>query len=98
MTDCKTKNHYETSESPTHNKKDNGCNVIRYMESLADQAWSELFKEKVKSHYEKAIGEKMDQYAEIVANQSVEEWKRKIENKEIKKDYEYKLFAAMKGK
>jgi hypothetical protein len=97
MSDCKTNTHCDTTSTSPHNKKGGGCDAIRHMEKLANQAWDELFKEKVKKHYEENIGKKMDENAEIVAEQAIHIWKNKMANREAKKEYEHKLFAAMKG-
>jgi hypothetical protein len=97
MSDCKTNTHCDTTPTSPHNKKGGGCDAIRHMEKLANQAWDELFKEKVKKHYEENIGKKMDENAEIVAEQAIHIWKNKMANREAKKEYEHKLFAAMKG-
>jgi hypothetical protein len=97
MSDCKTNTHCDTTPTSPHNKKGGGCDAIRHMEKLANQAWDELFKEKVKKHYEENIGKKMDENAEIVAERAIHIWKNKMANREAKKEYEHKLFAAMKG-
>lgn len=52
MSDCKTNTHCDTTSTSSHNKKEGSCDAIRHMEKLANQAWDELFKEKVKKHYE----------------------------------------------
>jgi hypothetical protein len=87
MSDCKTNIHCDTTSISPHNKKEGGCDVIRYMEKLVDQAWEELFKEKVKKHYEESIGKKMDENAKIVAEQAIHTWR----NKMAKKEYEHKF-------
>ena len=97
MSDCKTNTHCDTTPTSPHNKKGGGCDAIRHMEKLANQAWDELFKENVKKHYEENIGKKMYENAEIVAERAIHIWKNKMANREAKKEYEHKLFAAMKG-
>ena len=66
MSDCKTNTHCDTTSTSSHNKKEGGCDIIRYMEKLANQAWEELFKEKVKKYYEESIGKKMGSTAFLV--------------------------------
>ena len=98
MSDCKTNTNCETTSQSTHgHNKEGACDAIRFMEKLADQAWEELFKEKIKNHYEEAIGKKMDVSAKIIAEQAIVTWKNKMATKEAKREYEYKLFAVMKG-
>lgn len=98
MSDCKTNNHCETKTVDSHKKQEGGCDMIRYMETLASKAWEELFKEKVKAHYEASIGKKMDDQAKIVAERAISEWKCKMEIRENKKKYEQELFGSMKDK
>jgi len=96
MGDCKINTHCETTSTSSHHKKEGGCDMIRHMEKLANQAWEELFKEKIKKHYEKSIGQKMDVNAQIVAERAIHVWKNKMATKEAKKEYENKLFTSMK--
>lgn len=95
MSNCKTNTHCDTTSTSSHNKKEGSCDAIRHMEKLANQAWDELFKEKVKKHYEENIGKKMDENAKIVAEQAIHIWNNKMSNRETKKEYEHKLFTAM---
>jgi hypothetical protein len=97
MSDCKTNTQCDTTSTSSHNQKEGVCDAIRHMEKLANQAWDELFKEKVKKHYEETIGKKMDENAKIVAEQAIHALKNKMANREAKREYEHKLFAAMKS-
>ena len=97
MSDCKTNTHCDTISTSSHSKKEGACDAIRHMEKLANQAWDELFKEKVKKHYEESIGKKIDKNAKIVAEQAIHTWRNKMANREAKKEYEHKLFTVMKG-
>ncbi|RST63000.1 hypothetical protein [Candidatus Aquarickettsia rohweri] len=96
MNECKTNTSYNTNEQASHSKKSSACDMIRNMEKLANHAWEELFKEKVKKYYEEMIGTQMDENAKIVAEQAISIWNNKMAARESKKEYEYKLFAAMK--
>ncbi len=98
MSECKTDTHCNTTSTSVHKKQEGGCDVIRYMETLANKAWEELFKEKVKTHYEASIGQKMNEQAKIVAERAISEWQCKMEIRENKKKYEQELFGSMKDK
>lgn len=96
MSECKTDTQCSSNTMKSHSKKEGSCDIIKNMEKLANQAWEELFKEKVKKHYEHSIGKKMNENAKIVAEQIVNLWKNKMLAREPKRDYEYKLFPTMK--
>ena len=97
MSECKTNATCSATEQVYHSKKSSSCDVIRNMEKLANHAWEELFKEKVKKHYEEMIGKQMDENAKIVAEQAISMWNNKMATREAKREYEHKLFAAMKN-
>jgi len=46
--------------------------------NLADEAWMELLKEKIKARIEQYQGENLNRLAEIVTNANKEKWKQKI--------------------
>lgn len=51
--------------------EDIDCEMTRWMLTTADEAWTELFKDKVKKHYESIMGEKIDQMAKAAAEGSM---------------------------
>lgn len=59
---------------------------------LADQAWMELLKDKIKKHIE-ANDKKLDELAKIVSEANHERWKRKMEKEQCCSTYREKLEA-----
>lgn len=80
--------------SGSHHHHDEDCNCAEKFLELADEAWKEVLKEKIKAKIIAKKGEHMDKLAEIVAKANGEKWKNKItakvqchEFKEQLKDY-----------
>lgn len=71
------------------------------MLSLADAAWAELMKEKIKILFEKERGSNMDKVAEVATKASMEFWAKKMSgteaDEEFFKDFGKKLDAAFSG-
>jgi len=65
-----------------------GCNCSEKFLKLADEAWMEVLKEKIKSKIMNYKGEHMEQLAEIIAKANGERWKNKISSK--MKGHEFK--------
>jgi hypothetical protein len=62
---------------------------------LANAAWAELMKEKMKKAYEKAIGAKMDKIAALGVEANLDYWKGKMQEKSKWADFDEKLKKAM---
>ncbi len=62
---------------------------------LANAAWTELLKEKMKKAYEKAAGSKMDKIAAIGVEANIEMWRGKMQEKAKWAEFEEKLDKAM---
>lgn len=62
---------------------------------LANEAWSELMKEKMKAAYQKAIGDKMDRAAAISVEACMAYWKHKMTSEAACAEFEEKLMKAM---
>tara|TARA_Y100000310_G_scaffold340490_1_gene436442 strand:- start:342 stop:626 length:285 start_codon:yes stop_codon:yes gene_type:complete len=73
----------ESKECCKENKKEcgTGCEMTDHLMGLADEAWEELFKEKIKAHYEKTAGEKMTRTAEATAEAAMAFWQSKMAKK-----------------
>lgn len=67
---CHSK-HHQCSE-------DGGCNCAEKFLELADEAWREVLKEKIKAKIIAKKDEHMEKLAEIVAMANRERWKHKI--------------------
>jgi hypothetical protein len=58
---------------------------------MADEAWMEILKEKIKKQIESAGGEHLDQLAKIVAESNKERWEHKLAINELASNYKEKL-------
>ncbi|MEK6983627.1 MAG: hypothetical protein AABX33_03565 [Nanoarchaeota archaeon] len=74
-----------------NNNEDHGKMVME----LANEAWSELMKEKMKTAYEKAMGEKMNKVAQVGVESCIGYWTNKMKEKHSWDEYEDKLKKAM---
>jgi len=59
---------------------------------LADQAWAELLKDKIKEHIQ-LHAKHLDELASLIAEANHERWKKKVESKQSCGNYEEKLRA-----
>lgn len=67
------------------------CEFSKMLLLLADEAWTEVLKEKIKAHIEAAVGKHLDQLAKVVSDSNHERWKNKMANKKVFYDYEEKV-------
>jgi len=64
-----------------HHHDDEGCNCAEKFLEIADAAWAEVLKEKIKEKIYTHKGEHMDKLAEMIAKANGEKWKTKISAK-----------------
>ena len=62
---------------------------------LANAAWTELIKEKMKKAYEKSMGAKMDKIAALGVEANMEFWMGKMQEKAKWAEFEEKINKAM---
>lgn len=64
-----------------HHSRDmeGSCNCAEKFLEVADQAWIEVLKEKIKDKILQKKGEHIDKLAEIIATTNGEKWKHRIE-------------------
>ncbi len=62
---------------------------------MANEAWHELMKEKMKHAYEKAIGEKMSKAAAVSVEACMAYWSQKMKNEASCAEFEDKIRKAM---
>lgn len=67
------------------------CNCPENFLRLADEAWMELLKEKIKAEIDKRKGSDIQQLAEIVAKGNGERWKHKMAAKIGSEEYKTNL-------
>ena len=58
------------------------CNAPEKLLCLADEAWKEVLKDKIKQEIEKNSGAKLDALAKLVANANQQKWAHLIEGKQ----------------
>ena len=70
-------------------------NVSKMILKLANDAWSELMKEKMKAAYEKETGDKMSKAAHVGVEASIAFWSGKMKEHASFAEFEEKLRKAM---
>lgn len=85
---CDTSNEACSAEHAKHGG-DNGdcCNIPEKLLCLADEAWREVVKDKIKKEIEKSSGAKLDALAKLVAETNHRKWSHLIEAKKGCDDY-----------
>lgn len=66
------------------------CNYAEKFLELADHAWMELLKEKIKEHINQSHTN-IDELARLIAEANHERWQKKMEDKQCCGGYEEKL-------
>ena len=87
-----------STESCTTSKKSNsdcGCDMHEKLLALADAAWEELLKEKIKAEINKTNGEHMDKIAKLVAEANCAKWGHMIQGKVKCNEYQENLKTLM---
>ena len=67
----------------------------KMMLGIANQAYAELLRDKMKKHYEAAIGKKLDAAAKVAVDANIALWDGKMQQKEQFQDFEKKLSDAL---
>lgn len=73
-----------------HNSTEN-CNCTENFLEIADEAWREVLKEKIKSKILTHKGEHMEKLAEMIAKANAEKWKNIISAKTNKNNFKDQL-------
>ena len=80
-TECSNDSCCTTKESPNCGTGQECCDMPEKLIGLADEAWYEVVKDKIKKEIESTCGEKLDKLAQIVASTNNERWAYKIQGK-----------------
>lgn len=64
-----------------HDEGEEGCHCAEKFLAIADDAWREVLKEKIKAKILEKKGEHIERLAELVARANGEKWKLKITGK-----------------
>lgn len=64
---------------------------------MADCAWGEILKEKIKEEIKKKSGAHLDELARVVAESNCARWEHKLAGKKVKSDFRDKLACFFEG-
>lgn len=73
-----------------------GCDFAQRFLEIADEAWIEVLKEKIKENIRKN-DPKIDEIARIVAEANNEKWKKKTSSHKCCENYEHQLHAIFEN-
>ncbi|MBT7902710.1 hypothetical protein HN587_02530 [Candidatus Woesearchaeota archaeon] len=80
MENCNEKqNECSTKSCAPKQCTSSGCEMTDKMMSLAEQAWSDLLKDKMKKLFETNNGERMDKIAQATVDAVNKKWKHKMQ-------------------
>lgn len=85
---CGCGEHHASAES--YEQKGSCCCAEKFLE-IADEAWKEVLKEKIKTKILEKKGDHMDQLADLIATINGEKWKHKISARLKSDEYKEKL-------
>ena len=71
------------------------CDVPEKLLCLADEAWREVVKDKIKREIEKTAGAKLDALAKLVAETNHRRWSHLIEGKQKCDEYKQQVKEAL---
>lgn len=77
--------------------KDSCCDMPERLLALADEAWHELLKEKIKAEISKSCGDSMEKLAKLVTETNKAKWAHTIQGKVKCDEYKDKLKAFFSG-
>jgi hypothetical protein len=69
------------------------CDMSEKLLHLADEAWMELLKEKIKKEIEASCGEQMNKVAKLVSETNKAKWSHKMAAKQGCHEYRHNLMA-----
>ena len=61
-----------------HHEHEHQGDFAHQLLEMADEAWMEVLKEKIKDHIRKTNGDKMDQLAKVISEGNHNRWKNKL--------------------
>lgn len=79
--------HDAKSQDCSTGGKEQECNLHEKLLCLADEAWKEVLKEKIKAEIEKTSGEKLSKLAKVVAEANGRKWQFMIQGKKACDEY-----------
>lgn len=93
---CQPHHHHEHPHHHSHEQQqEENCNMPEKLLCLADEAWMEVLKEKIKKEIEATSGEKLTKLAKLIAETNGAKWQAKIAAKKGCHEYKEKLFRLL---
>lgn len=90
--------HEDSCHHHHHDHEEECCaDFAQHLLEVADEAWMEVLKEKIKKHVETKSGKKLDKLAEFIASSNHTRWKNKMGAKKACSDYEEKVAEYLCG-
>ncbi len=87
--ECCSSHHHHHDSCHEHSHDEECCYTQSFLE-LADEAWMEVLKDKIKEHII-THDHKIDKLAAIIAEANHERWRKKMENESCNENYKQKL-------
>lgn len=85
--------HHHHAHDLHHHAHDHQQDFAHELIEMADQAWMEVLKEKIKEQIKTTSGSNLDQLAKLVAEANHERWKHKMSLQKDVHTYQEKLAA-----
>lgn len=85
---CELDDHSHSGCSEEHEHSEDFAHQLLEM---ADLAWMEVLKEKIKEQILATNGKHLDKLAKLVSDANNERWKHKMANKKVSSDYREKI-------
>lgn len=76
--ECGCRANHPCGEKYSHFRQEEGCLCEEKFLMLADEAWKEYLKERIKAKIAEKKGQHIEELAEIIATANGERWKHKI--------------------
>jgi len=88
---CKCNEDSQCRDKMKKHHHEDHCHCEEKFLKLADEAWKEVLKEKIKAEIEKKQGDSLEKLAEIIAKTNTEKWKHQITIKSKCEEYKNTL-------
>lgn len=92
---CDTQKEACSTGAAGHKAEAENCDMHEKLLCLADQAWKEVLKEKIKAEIEKTSGQKLNNIAKLVAETNHRRWSHMIEGKQKCEEFKQQLREIM---
>ncbi len=83
--------HEETEHHHHHDEGHEHCDFAKKLLELADEAWMEVLRDKIKANIVASSGANLDRLAKLVSESNGHRWKSKLANKKSCDDYQQKI-------